>query len=76
MTLREVLCQALNTEAEDGWSTRPVSGGRSTRSVTRGNEIRPTPGAKHATNNVLRGDKMGNLYRQRENIASHEKPTA
>lgn len=65
MTLREVLCQALNTGARG-------EGGCSTPSITRGNEIRPTPGAMHATDNVIRGDKMGNLYRQRENIASHD----
>ena len=68
MTLREVLCQALNTGARG-------EGGCSTPSITRGNEIRPTPGAMHATDNLTRGNETGNQHRQRENIASHEKPT-
>lgn len=51
MTLREVLCQALNTGARG-------EGGCSTPSITRGNEIRPTPGASHATDNVIRGNEI------------------
>lgn len=65
MTLREVLCQALNTGARG-------EGGCSTPSITRGNEIRPTPGVMHATDNLTRGNETGNQHRQRENIASHE----
>lgn len=59
MTLREVLCQALNTGARG-------EGGCSTPSITRGNEIRPTPGAMHATDSLTRKTDGVSLVHDRQ----------